>query len=36
MVVHKGKKIDRGHYVYYHRLNSKRWALFNDNEVEEF
>lgn len=36
IVCHKGKRAERGHYVYYHCIEPKRWALFNDNCVEEF
>ena len=34
LLCHKGKRAERGHYVYYHQVSVKRWALFNDNCVE--
>lgn len=36
MVSHKGRSVNHGHYVYFHRINPKRWAEFNDNQVTEF
>jgi ubiquitin C-terminal hydrolase len=34
IICHLGKNMEHGHYVYYHKVGEKRWALFNDNVVE--
>lgn len=34
ILCHRGKKVERGHYVYFHRVNPNRWAIFNDKIVE--
>jgi uncharacterized UBP type Zn finger protein len=36
IISHRGKNVQHGHYVYYHRINAKRWALMNDLATEEF
>ena len=36
MICHIGKNVEHGHYIYYSRINPKRWAQFNDKYVEEF
>lgn len=36
IICHKGKRVESGHYVYYHQISPKRWGYFNDNSVEEF
>lgn len=36
MICHIGKNVENGHYIYYGRINPKRWAQYNDKIVEEF
>lgn len=36
IVSHIGKTVNSGHYEYWHRINTKRWAHFNDKYVTEF
>lgn len=36
MICHRGKNVEHGHYVYYHRIHGRKWASFNDKVTEEF
>ena len=36
IVFHIGKHLNNGHYVYYSKVNAKRWMEMNDNHVVEF
>lgn len=33
MVFHIGKKMQLGHYIYYSRIDKKRWAEMNDQTI---
>lgn len=36
IIFHIGRNVECGHYVYYAKINSRRWAEFNDRSVKEF
>lgn len=33
MVCHNGKNVYSGHYIYFHQINDRKWAEFNDYVV---
>lgn len=36
IIFHIGRNVECGHYVYYSKINARRWAEFNDRTVKEF